>query len=425
LNILLIGSGGREHALAWKISGSALCDRLFIGPGNPGTARCGTNVALNPGDHAAIAAFCRAEAIDLVVVGPEAPLVAGLVDDLAAAGIKAFGPRRAAAQLEGSKAFTKDLCAEFNIPTAAYRRFTDAEAAKAYVRNYGVPTVVKADGLAAGKGVVVATSFEEAEEAIDMMIGGGLGAAGAEVVIEAFLEGEEASFFALCDGTHAIPFGTAQDHKRVFDGDQGPNTGGMGAYSPAAVMTPELQGRAMREIIEPTLAGMKARGTPYTGILYAGLMLTKDGPQLIEYNARLGDPETQVLLPRLKSDLVTALLAACDGVLNSISLQWTDEAALTVVMAAQGYPGSVEKGSEIRGIDKAEELDDVIVFHAGTKQDGNRIVANGGRVLNVTALGHTISGAQRKAYEAVARIEWPEGFCRKDIGWRAVERELN
>jgi phosphoribosylamine--glycine ligase len=285
--------------------------------------------------------------------------------------------------------------------------------------------VVKADGLAAGKGVVVATSFEEAEEAIDMMIGGGLGAAGAEVVIEAFLEGEEASFFALCDGTHAIPFGTAQDHKRVFDGDQGPNTGGMGAYSPAAVMTPELQARAMRDIIEPTLAGMKARGTPYTGILYAGLMLTKDGPQLIEYNARLGDPETQVLLPRLKSDLVTALLAACDGVLNSISLQWTNEAALTVVMAAQGYPGSVEKGSEIRGIDKAEELDDVIVFHAGTKQDGDRIVANGGRVLNVTALGHTISEAQRKAYEAVARIEWPEGFCRKDIGWRAVERELN
>jgi phosphoribosylamine--glycine ligase len=273
--------------------------------------------------------------------------------------------------------------------------------------------------------VVVATSFEEAEEAIDMMIGGGLGAAGAEVVIEAFLEGEEASFFALCDGTHAIPFGTAQDHKRVFDGDQGPNTGGMGAYSPAAVMTPELQARAMRDIIEPTLAGMKARGTPYTGILYAGLMLTKDGPQLIEYNARLGDPETQVLLPRLKSDLVTALLAACDGVLNSISLQWTNEAALTVVMAAQGYPGSVEKGSEIRGIDKAEELDDVIVFHAGTKQDGDRIVANGGRVLNVTALGHTISEAQRKAYEAVARIEWPEGFCRKDIGWRAVERELN
>jgi phosphoribosylamine--glycine ligase len=423
MNILLIGSGGREHALARSLSASALCDKLLIAPGNPGTAQHGTNVTLDVTDHRAVIDLCRVMKIDFVVVGPEAPLVAGLVDDLKAVGIKAFGPSKAAAQLEGSKAFTKDFCAEFNIPTAAYRRFTDAEAAKTYVRNYGVPIVVKADGLAAGKGVVVATSFEEAEETIDMMIGGGLGAAGAEVVIEAFLEGEEASFFALCDGTHALPFGTAQDHKRVFDGDKGPNTGGMGAYSPAAVMTPELQARAMREIIEPTLAGMKARGTPYTGILYAGLMLTKDGPQLIEYNARLGDPETQVLLPRLKSDLVTALLAACDGVLNSISLQWSEQAALTVVMAAQGYPGAVEKGSEIRGLDKAETLDDVIVFHAGTKQDGDRIVANGGRVLNVTALGRTISEAQRKAYEAVARIEWPEGFCRKDIGWRAVERE--
>jgi phosphoribosylamine--glycine ligase len=345
------------------------------------------------------------------------------VDDLGAACIKAFGPSRAAAQLEGSKAFTKDLCAEFNIPTAAYRRFTDAETAKTYVRNYGVPIVVKADGLAAGKGVVVATSFEEAEDAIDMMIGGGLGAAGAEVVIEAFLEGEEASFFALCDGTHAIPFGTAQDHKRVFDGDEGPNTGGMGAYSPAAILTPELQARVIREIIEPTLRGMASRGTPYKGILYAGLMLTKDGPQLIEYNARLGDPETQVLLPRLTSDLVEALLAACEGKLNGISLSWSDKAALTVVMAAKGYPGTVEKGSEIRRLEKAEALDDVIVFHAGTKQDGEKILANGGRVLNVTALGKTIADAQTKAYEAVSKIDWPEGFCRRDIGWRAVARE--
>ncbi|WP_262027957.1 phosphoribosylamine--glycine ligase [Microvirga sp. Mcv34] len=423
MNILLIGSGGREHALARSLSASALCDNLLIAPGNPGTAQHGTNVALDVTDHRAVIDFCRVMKVDFVVVGPEAPLVAGLVDDLQAEGIKAFGPSKAAAQLEGSKAFTKDLCAEFGIPTAAYRRFTDAEAAKIYIRSYGVPIVVKADGLAAGKGVVVATSFEEAEAAIDMMIGGGLGAAGAEVVIEAFLEGEEASFFALCDGTHALPFGTAQDHKRVFDADQGPNTGGMGAYSPAAVLTPELQARAMREIIEPTLAGMKARGTPYTGILYAGLMLTQDGPQLIEYNARLGDPETQVLLPRLRSDLVTALLAACDGVLNSISLQWSDEAALTVVMAAKGYPGAVEKGSEIRGIDRAEALDDVIIFHAGTKQDGDRIVANGGRVLNVTALGRTISEAQARAYEAVSKIDWPEGFCRRDIGWRAVERE--
>ena len=423
MNILLIGSGGREHALAWSLSASPLCDRLFIAPGNPGTAQHGTNVVVDVADHAAVIDFCRTMGVDFVVVGPEAPLVAGLVDDLKAAGIKAFGPSKAAAQLEGSKAFTKDLCAEFGIPTAAYRRFTDVAIAKTYVRNYGVPIVVKADGLAAGKGVVVATSFEEAEAAIDMMIGGGLGAAGAEVVIEAFLEGEEASFFALCDGRTAIPFGTAQDHKRAFDGDKGPNTGGMGAYSPAAVLTPELQERVMREIIMPTLAGMQARGTPYTGILYAGLMLTDEGPQLIEYNARLGDPETQVLLPRLKSDLVTAFLAACDGVLDSISLQWSSHAALTVVMAAKGYPGAVEKGSEIKGIDKAEAIDGVLVFHAGTKQSGERIVANAGRVLNVTAMGRTITEAQAKAYEAVATIDWPEGFCRRDIGWRAVARE--
>ena len=423
MNILLIGSGGREHALARSLSASALCGRLFIAPGNPGTARAGTNVTLDVTDHRAVIDFCRVMAIGFVVVGPEAPLVAGLVDDLTAAGIKAFGPSKAAAQLEGSKAFTKDLCAEFDIPTAAYRRFTDAEAAKTYIRNYGVPIVVKADGLAAGKGVVVAMSFEEAEAAIDMMIGGGLGAAGAEVVVEAFLEGEEASFFALCDGAKAIPFGTAQDHKRVFDGDRGPNTGGMGAYSPAAVLTPELQARVMREIIEPTLKGMAARGMPYKGILYAGLMLTKDGPKLIEYNARLGDPETQVLLPRLTSDLVEALLAACDGKLDTVSLTWSDKAALTVVMAAKGYPGAVEKGSEIRGLDKAGALDDVIVFHAGTKQDADRIVASGGRVLNVTALGRTITEAQAKAYEAVSEIDWPEGFCRRDIGWRAVERE--
>ncbi|WP_230533183.1 phosphoribosylamine--glycine ligase [Microvirga roseola] len=423
MKILLIGSGGREHALARSLAASPSCDALFIAPGNPGTARHGTNVALDVADHQAVIDFCRVMQVGFVVVGPEAPLVAGLVDDLTTAGIKAFGPSRAAAQLEGSKAFTKDLCAEFNIPTAAYRRFTDAEAAKTYIRNYGVPIVVKADGLAAGKGVVVATSFEEAEAAIDMMIGGGLGAAGAEVVIEAYLEGEEASFFALCDGETAIPFGTAQDHKRVFDGDKGPNTGGMGAYSPAAVLTPELQARVMREIIEPTLAGMRARGTPYTGILYAGLMLTTDGPQLIEYNARLGDPETQVLLPRLQSDLVTALLAACDGALNGLSLHWSDKAALTVVMAAKGYPGAVEKGSEIKGIGRAEELENVIVFHAGTKQDAERILANGGRVLNVTALGTTISEAKARAYEAVSKIDWPEGFCRGDIGWRSVERE--
>ena len=423
MNILLIGSGGREHALAWSISASPLCDRLFVAPGNPGTARLGTNVVLDVADHRAVIDFCRTMAIDFVVVGPEGPLVAGLVDDIESAGIKAFGPGKQAAQLEGSKAFTKDLCAEFGIPTAAYRRFTDAQAAKAYIRQNSVPIVVKADGLAAGKGVVVATTAEEAEDAIDMMLGGGFGEAGAEVVIEAFLDGEEASFFALCDGVTALPFGTAQDHKRVGDGDEGPNTGGMGAYSPAAVLTPELQARVMRDIIEPTLAGMRARGTPYTGILYAGLMLTDNGPQLIEYNARFGDPETQVLLPRLKSDLVTALLAATDGALKTISLQWADKAALTVVMAAKGYPGAFERGSNIDEIADAEALDHVLVFHAGTKQDGDRILANGGRVLNVTAIGRTITEAQRRAYEAVSKIEWEEGFCRGDIGWRAVQRE--
>src|SRR5215217_1291860 len=313
MRILLIGSGGREHALAWKLASSPLCERLFIAPGNPGTAQCGTNLAVDVADHAAVAAAARAERIDLVVVGPETPLVAGLVDDLAAAGIQAFGPSRAAAQLEGSKAFTKELCAEFGIPTAAFARFTDEAAARAYIRERGAPIVVKADGLAAGKGVVVAMTVAEAEEAVAMMFGGSLGAAGTEVVIEEFLEGEEASFFALCDGTRAIPLGTAQDHKRAYDGDEGPNTGGMGAYSPAPMLTRELQDRVMREIVEPTLATLRARGAPYVGVLYAGLMLTAEGPKLIEYNVRFGDPEAQVLLPRLRTDLVAAMLAACDG----------------------------------------------------------------------------------------------------------------
>lgn len=423
MNILLIGSGGREHALAWKISGSPLCDRLVTAPGNPGTAQCGTNVALDPTDHAAVAAFCRAEAIDLVVVGPEAPLVTGLVDDLAAAGIKAFGPRKAAAQLEGSKAFTKELCREFNIPTAGFARFTDAPAAKAYIRKRDAPIVVKADGLAAGKGVVVAATIAEAEAAIDAMLGGALGAAGAELVIEECLVGEEASFFALCDGTTAIPLGSAQDHKRVFDGDEGPNTGGMGAYSPAPVLTPELEARVMREIVLPTVTGMKARGTPYVGVLYAGLMITAEGPKLIEYNVRFGDPECQVLMPRMKTDLVAAMLAACDGVLKTFDVRWWDDAALTVVLAARGYPGAFERGSEIRGLAEAEALDDVLVFHAGTRAEGGRLLANGGRVLNVTATGKTVAVAQARAYEAIATIEWPQGFCRRDIGWRAVQRE--
>ncbi|GGG41115.1 phosphoribosylamine--glycine ligase [Chelatococcus composti] len=423
MNLLLIGSGGREHALAWKLSASPLCDRLFIAPGNPGTAACGENVALDVADHAAVVTFCRDRAIDLVVVGPEAPLVAGLVDDLAEAGIKAFGPRKAAAQLEGSKAFTKELCREFGIPTAAFARFTDEAAARAHVREAGAPIVVKADGLAAGKGVVVAETVREAEEAIAMMFGGGLGAAGTEVVIEECLVGEEASFFAIADGKTAIPLASAQDHKRVFDGDRGPNTGGMGAYSPAPVMTPALEREVMERIILPTVAGLAARGTPYVGVLYAGLMITAQGPKLIEYNARFGDPECQVLMPRMKSDLVPVMLAACDGMLSDVDVRWWDDAALTVVMATKGYPGAVEKGSVIRGIAEAEALDDVIVFHAGTKDDGGRIVANGGRVLNITATGRTVKEAQTRAYEAVARIDWPEGFCRSDIGWRAVARE--
>jgi len=423
MNILLIGSGGREHALAWAISASPLCDKLFIAPGNPGTAQCGDNVVLDIADHGAVADFCKLMGVGLVVVGPEGPLVDGIVDDLEAAGIKSFGPSKAAAQLEGSKAFTKELCAEFDIPTAAFARFTDEAAAKAYVAKTGAPLVIKADGLAAGKGVVMAETVEQANEALAMMFSGGLGAAGAEVVIEEWMIGEEASFFALCDGTHALPLASAQDHKRVGDGDTGPNTGGMGAYSPAPVMTKALEAQVMTEIIQPTLAGMNQRGTPFKGILYAGLMITKDGPKLIEYNTRFGDPECEVLMPRLKSDLVPALLAARDGVLNAVDLRWSDDVALTVVMAAKGYPGTPEKGSVIKGIEKAAAEKDVLVFHAGTQAKAGEIVANGGRVLNVVALGKTVSEAQAKAYAAVDLIDWPGGFCRRDIGWQAVKRE--
>ena len=423
MRVLLIGGGGREHALAWKIAQSPLCEALFAAPGNPGTAQCGTNVAVAVEDHNAVVRFCRSERIDFVVVGPEVPLVAGIVDDLAAAGITAFGPSRAAAQLEGSKGFTKELCAEFGIPTAAFARFTEEAAARAYVRERGAPIVVKADGLAAGKGVVVATAIAEAEDAVAMMFGGSVGAAGTEVVIEEFLEGEEASFFALCDGTRAIPLGTAQDHKRAYDGDEGPNTGGMGAYSPAPVLTPDIEARVMREIVEPTLAGMRARGTPFVGVLYAGLMLTPGGPKLIEYNVRFGDPECQVLMPRLESDILAVMRDACDGALDTLSLRWSHETALTVVLAARGYPGAVEKGSEIRGIDAAEAIPGARVFHAGTREEHGRLTANGGRVLNVTALGSKVAEAQERAYAAVNRIDWPEGFCRRDIGWRAVARK--
>jgi phosphoribosylamine---glycine ligase len=423
MNILLLGSGGREHALAWKMAASPLVDRLFCAPGNAGIALEAACVALDIADHAAVIAFCRNSGIDFVVVGPEGPLCAGIVDDLEASGIKTFGPSRAAARLEGSKGFTKDLCRSAGIPTATYERFRSADPAKAYARDRGAPLVVKADGLAAGKGVVVAESVGEAEAAIDLMLGGGLGEAGAELVIEEFLAGEEASFFALCDGETALPLASAQDHKRAFDGDKGPNTGGMGAYSPAPIVDVAMADRVMGDIVLPTLRAMTAKGAPYKGVLYAGLMITADGPKLIEYNARFGDPECQVLMPRLMSDLVPALLASRDGVLKSLDLRWRPEAALTVVMAARGYPGPYAKGSVIEGLDDAAAVEGVEIFHAGTKQESGRVLANGGRVLDVSALGRSVREARARAYEAVSRIRWPEGFCRHDIGWRAVERE--
>ena len=423
MNILLLGSGGREHALAWKIAASPLCDRLYCAPGNAGIAREAECVAVDPADHPTVIGFCQSRRIDFVVIGPEAPLCAGLVDHLEAAGIKAFGPSQAAARLEGSKAFTKDLCKANNIPTAAYEKFSAAASAKEYLRRQSAPIVVKADGLAAGKGVVVAQTMAEAESAVDMMFGGSLGEAGAAVVIEEFLAGEEASFFALCDGETAIPLVAAQDHKRAFDGDQGPNTGGMGAYSPAPVMTAEMADRTMAEIIVPTMRAMTTLGAPYKGVLFAGLMITATGPNLIEYNVRFGDPECQVLMLRLMSDVVPALLASRDGVLKNFDLRWYPDTALTVVMAAKGYPGAYGKGSVIEGLDAAAAVDGVEIFHAGTKRDGNRILANGGRVLNVSALGRTASEAQARAYVAVDKIRWPEGFCRRDIGWQAVKRE--
>jgi phosphoribosylamine--glycine ligase len=432
MNILILGSGGREHALAWKMAGSPLADKLYCAPGNAGIAREAECVALDLADHRAVIAFCQVNTIDLVVVGPEVPLCAGIVDDLEAAGIKAFGPGKWAARLEGSKGFTKDLCKANKIPTAAYERFKGAAAAKDYVRKKGAPIVVKADGLAAGKGVVVAETVAEAEAAIDMMFGGGkdnpLGEPAWEIVIEDCLVGEEASFFALCDGETAIPLISAQDHKRVGDGDKGPNTGGMGAYSPAPIMTPDMNQRVMNEIIHPTVRAMKAMGAPYKGVLFAGLMITKDGPQLIEYNVRFGDPECQVLMLRLMSDLVPALLAARDGQLKNFDLRWYPDAALTVVMAAKGYPGNYERSTLIEGLDEAAQVEGVEIFHAGTildktRADGDRILANGGRVLNVCARGKTVREAQARAYAAVDTIKWPDGFCRRDIGWQAVARE--
>ncbi|APH71178.1 phosphoribosylamine--glycine ligase [Aquibium oceanicum] len=422
MNVLLIGSGGREHALAWKLAASPMLTKLYAAPGNPGIAREAECVALDAADHDAMLSFCRTNAIDLVVVGPEAPLVAGLADHLRDGGIAVFGPSAEAARLEGSKGYTKDLCARMDIPTAAYRRFNNAPKAKAYLRDIGAPVVVKADGLAAGKGVTVAMTLEEALSAVDDCFEGAFGGAGAEVVVEEFLTGEEASFFCLCDGKIALPLGTAQDHKRVGEGDTGPNTGGMGAYSPASVMTPELVDQVMREIVEPTMRGMAEAGAPFSGVLYAGLMLTSDGPKLIEYNVRFGDPECQVLMMRLKDDLLVLLKAAADGQLGHMSVRWRDEAALTVVMAAKGYPGTPEKGGAIRGLAEAGS-GGVEVFHAGTAEKDGAIVANGGRVLNVTATGRTVAEARDKAYAAVERIDWPQGFCRRDIGWREIERE--
>ncbi len=422
MNVLILGGGGREHALAWAISASPLLQKLYCAPGNAGIGQLATCVALDLDDHAALARFCHANSIALVVVGPEAPLVAGVVDSLSSAGIKVFGPSKSAARLEGSKGFTKDFCSRHAIPTASYARFGNARQAKAYAADHPFPIVVKADGLAAGKGVVIAQDQAQAAQAIDACFDGAFGAAGSEVVIEEFLIGEETSFFALVDGNHAVALATAQDHKRVGDGENGPNTGGMGAYSPAPIMTPELNARVMDEIIWPTVRGMAADGTPFSGVLYAGLMITDSGPQLIEYNVRFGDPECQVLMLRLKSDLLTALLATCDGGLDGLELRWHDEAALTVVMAAEGYPEAPKKGTEIKGLELIGD-DNVAVFHAGTAQLNGRLMANGGRVLNITARAKTVSEAQTLAYSAIDLIDWPHGFCRRDIGWRAVQRE--
>jgi phosphoribosylamine---glycine ligase len=423
MRVLVVGSGGREHALCWAIAASPLCDKLFCAPGNAGIAEEAECVAIAAMDLDGLVAFCRNQRIDFAVVGPEQPLVAGLVDRLEAAGIAAFGPSQAAAALEGSKGFTKDFCARHAIPTAAYRRFTDAASAKAYIATQAMPIVVKADGLAAGKGVTIAHSVAEAAAAVDeAMLGGRFGSAGAALVVEAFLAGEEASFFALVDGVHALPLAGAQDHKAVGDGDTGPNTGGMGAYSPAPCLTAALEAEIMARIIKPTVAAMATEGRPFKGVLFAGLMLTTEGPQLIEYNTRFGDPECQVLMMRLKSDLLPALIAARDGALDDFDLRWRDETALCVVLAAKGYPGEPLKGAEIGGLAEAGRREGVKIFHAGTREEGGRILADGGRVLGVTALGASAAEAQRKAYETVDRIDWPEGFCRRDIGWRAVRR---
>jgi phosphoribosylamine--glycine ligase len=423
MNVLLLGSGGREHAIAIALAKSPLLETLFVAPGNPGTDSIARAPPLDAADHPSIIAFCKANRIDLVVVGPEAPLVAGIVDDLTAAGIKAFGPGKAAARLEGSKIFAKDFCARFKIPTATYAHFGDAVFAKAYVREKGAPIVIKADGLAAGKGVTVAMSLEEAEAAINGMFSGEFGAAGQTILVEDFLDGEEVSFFALCDGAHAVEFASAQDHKRVGEGERGPNTGGMGAYSPAPVMDARLRERVMRLIVAPTLNGMAAMGAPFKGVLFAGLMICADGPRLIEYNVRFGDPETQAILPRLEEDLLALLLACVEERLPERPIRLSAKTALSVVLAAKGYPGAPVQGSEILGIERAGTMPFVAITHAGTKREGQRLIAGGGRVLNVTGIGADVAEARARAYAAIDVIDWPGGFYRRDIGWRALARD--
>ncbi len=423
MNILILGSGGREHALAWKIAQSPLCHRLYCAPANAGISELAEIAACDADDASSVIDFCQKENIEFVIIGPEIPLVNGMADALTAANIAVFGPSAAAAQLEGSKGFTKDICAAANIPTAAYARFFDAAAAHEYLTTHATPIVIKADGLAAGKGVIIAQTDTQAHDAVDMIFDGGFGAAGASLVIEDFMQGEEVSFFALCDGKTALPLATAQDHKQVGEGDTGLNTGGMGAYSPAPIMTAELADEVMTRIINPTLHHMAAQNMPFKGVLYAGLMLTAEGPKLVEYNVRFGDPECQVLMARLNDDIVPALWAVAQGDISHITLDWADDKVITVIMAAQGYPEAYQKNTEIRNLQAAAMDEAVTIFHAGTKYENDRLLAAGGRVLNITARGDSITEAAEKAYSAIAKIDWPQGFYRRDIGWRAIARE--
>ncbi|UWQ96713.1 phosphoribosylamine--glycine ligase [Rhodobacteraceae bacterium M385] len=420
MNILILGSGGREHSLAWAVLQNPKCDRLIVAPGNAGIAQIADCASLDVDNPSAVTEFAVENSIDFVIVGPEAPLAAGVVDMLRNAGILAFGPTAAAAQLEASKTFTKEVCDAASAPTAAWARFTQPEPARDYIRQQGAPIVVKADGLAAGKGVVVAMTEDEALAAIDHMFDGAFGGAGAEVVIEEFMDGEEASYFILCDGETCLPIGTAQDHKRAFDGDKGPNTGGMGAYSPAPVLTDEIAQTALDQIIKPTMTEMTRRGTPYTGVLYAGLMIKDGQPRLVEYNARFGDPECQVLMMRLGGQALDLMLACAEARLADAQVNWADDHAITVVMAAQGYPGSYDKGSVINGLDGLPETSSEMVFHAGTTAKDGQITATGGRVLNITARGNTLQEARNQAYAMADRVDWSEGFYRTDIGWRAL-----